>query len=157
MAPRVRVQKLALKWLSGKVASGAAESACPEATACCSAMCAFLCGRARGRLLLNHSANDEGRPLLQRAQQPSMPARRLSSTSRLSLKRNFAGGSMATLAASFGGIAPELAVILLDVVEDDLLEVLGKRRAAQGHGLAAIDEHRSRRLLARSGQRDADI
>jgi len=49
------------------------------------------------------------------------------------------------------------AVSPLDVVDHHLLEVGGHRRAAQRHGLLAVDEDRRGRLLAGAGQRNADV
>ena len=39
----------------------------------------------------------------------------------------------------------------LDVIDDDFLEIGGNGRAAQRHGLLAIDKNRRRRLLAGAG------
>src|SRR5271157_1184292 len=45
----------------------------------------------------------------------------------------------------------------LDVIDDDLLEISGQRRAAERHGLFAVDKNRRGRLLAGARQRNADI
>src|SRR5213594_1791494 len=45
----------------------------------------------------------------------------------------------------------------LDIIEHQVLEIGRKRRAAQGVGLLAVDEHRGGRLLAGARQRDADV
>src|SRR5581483_6789400 len=45
----------------------------------------------------------------------------------------------------------------LDVIEHHLLEVGGECRAAQRRGFLAVDEDRSRRLLAGAGERNADV
>src|SRR4051812_32965146 len=49
------------------------------------------------------------------------------------------------------------AVAALDVVDDELLEIRRDGRAAQGHRLLAVDEHRRGRRLAGAGQRNADV
>src|ERR1700722_13156214 len=45
----------------------------------------------------------------------------------------------------------------LDVLDDDLLEIGGDRRAAQGRGFLAVDEDRRGRRFAGAGQRNADV
>src|SRR5437764_6765329 len=46
------------------------------------------------------------------------------------------------------------AIPLLDIIDHHLLEVRRHRRAAQGDGLLAVDEHRRGRRLAGAGERD---
>src|SRR6516164_3883283 len=45
----------------------------------------------------------------------------------------------------------------LNVIDDDLLEISGQRRAAKRHGLFAVDKNRRGRLFAGTRQRNADI
>src|SRR5581483_8628464 len=61
--------------------------------------------------------------------------------------------------ALFGRAAPGVsgAVAAFDVVDHDLLEVLGDCRPPQSYRLLAVDEHRRGRRLTGAGQRDADI
>src|ERR1043166_9016637 len=45
----------------------------------------------------------------------------------------------------------------LDVIDHKLLEIGRDGRAAQGHGLLAVDEHRRGGLFAGAWQRNADV
>src|SRR5262245_55373803 len=95
---------------------------------------------------------------------PSMILAMLDAVARIerSEMRVASGGSLrstrATRSLLRGGTpCPAGAVAALDVVDHHGLEVGGERRAAQGRGLLAVDEHRRGRLLAGAGQRDADV
>ena len=68
---------------------------------------------------------------------------------------------MVQLAASFGGIATELPVILVDVVDDDLLEVLGKkamtlRGPTISHDFKAIVQDYIERRFGAAGRNAAE-
>src|SRR5262245_40594118 len=95
---------------------------------------------------------------------PSMILAMLDAVARIerSEMRVASGGSLrstrATRSLLRGGTpCPAGAVAALDVVDHHGLEVGGERRAAQGRGLLAVDEHRRGRLLAGAGERDADV
>src|SRR5215203_3704318 len=65
--------------------------------------------------------------------------------------------SAARISTSFRCVAPGLAKALFDIAEDELLEIAREGRAAQRHGLAAVDEDGGCRLLPRAGKRDPDV
>src|ERR1700739_2561075 len=50
-----------------------------------------------------------------------------------------------------------VAVAALDVIDHQLLEIGGERRAAQRCSFLAVDEDWRGRLLAGAGERDADV
>jgi hypothetical protein len=54
-------------------------------------------------------------------------------------------------------ISSSIAVSLVDIILDDLLELGCDIWPAQRHRLLAIDEDRRRRAFTRSRQRDADV
>src|SRR5438105_15637228 len=56
-----------------------------------------------------------------------------------------------------GTVRPALSEAPIDIIDHQLFEISGDSGAAQRHRLLAIDEHRSRRLLAGAGERNPDV
>ena len=121
-------------------------------------MMTFLCGsRPESSLFRNGCGQGTGSSGGRRCRRGA-----LSSTPRPSLKPNPGSGSMldgeeGAISASFRGIAAGSAVTPSRCSRGRASGNPCKCRAAQRHGLAAVDEDRSGRLLAGARQRNPDI